>query len=164
EYRHLRHHSDLAEEVGIPKENIFILENGDVIEFTPDGDVVKSCINAGVIYVDGLGVGDIEDFVIRDRQRLAQDGIILVVLGVSKRSGEITSGPDLISKGFIFPEEDDNLLDDVKFRIIKKIKNKSKNIEYDWAVLKKEIKNVATHYIYQKVRRRPMIIPIIVEM
>lgn len=163
EYHHLKKHAELAEEAGIPKSNILVLENGDIL--ITDGVTVKKegRVNAGVIYVDGIGIGDIKDVVLRDRRHLAQDGILIVVMVINQLTGEIVQGPDIISRGVTYKEKE--LHAEGRMRIIKKIEKLTQEEEItDWNVIKNDIKNVLSSFIYEKTRRRPMILPIVLEV
>lgn len=163
EYHHLKKHSDIAEEAGIPKKNILVLENGDILE--TNGVSVKKTgrAHAGMIYVDGLGIGDIKDVVLRDRRHLAQDGILIVVVAINQLTGEIVQGPDIISRGVTYKEKE--LHAEGKRRVIKKIEKVTHEEEItDWNVIKNDIKNVLSSFIYEKTRRRPMILPIVLEV
>ncbi len=164
EYRHLKHHADLALQVGLPQENIFILENGDVFELSQSGAIKKKPIRAGIVYVDGLSVGDVGEVVLRDRQQLSQDGILIVVVGIDTKSGEILSGPDLISRGFVYTRQSKDLLAEAKEKVIARIEKSAKEKALEWPVLKSEIRDILTHFFYQKTKRHPMILPIVVEI
>jgi ribonuclease J len=163
EYRHLRSHAELAYEVGIPHRNVFILENGDTIEITASGVRRGPSIEAGTIYVDGLGIGDIKDVVLRDRQHLSQDGIVIVVIAVNELDGDIVQGPDIISRGVTYNDEElhAEAHERVRNRVLKLTQQDETT---DIAVLKNEIKNVLSNFIYEKTRRRPMIIPVVIEV
>lgn len=164
EYRHQKHHADLAREVGISKKNIFIVENGEIIEFTDGKAKINGRVEAGVTYVDGLGVGDIKDIVLRDRQHLSSDGIFIVVLTINERTGQLTAEPDVISRGVIYARESQELIDEIKGHVKACLKKTAKERITDWGVLKYEVRNSLGKFIYGKLKRRPMIIPIIVEV
>lgn len=165
EFRHLKHHADIAEETGIPRENIFLLDNGDVLEITDSTVRRAKKVQAGVIYVDGLGVGDIGDVVLRDRQQLAQDGILIVVLTISKHSKKLVSEPDLISRGFVYFKHAKQLIEDGKRLVVQKVEQSAREEEYfDWTAIKSEVRDILSRFFYQKTRRRPMILPIILEV
>ncbi|MDI6717356.1 MAG: ribonuclease J [Actinomycetota bacterium] len=165
EYRHLKHHADLAQELGIPKENIFIISNGDVIEFDGNGTVrTGERVTAGAVLVDGLGVGDIGDIVLRDRQQLANDGILVVVVTIDKQTGQLIAGPDMVSRGFVYVKESGELLDEAKERVVATLEKTASESITDWAVLKADVRRALSSFIYDKIKRRPMIMPIIVEI
>ncbi|MFD0680091.1 MULTISPECIES: ribonuclease J [unclassified Paenibacillus] len=164
EYRMLRQHGQLAESVGITKENIFIVDNGDTVEVL-DGVARKgSKVTAGNILIDGLGVGDVGNIVLRDRKLLSQDGILVVVVTLSKQDGAILSGPDIISRGFVYVRESEGLLDEAN-RIVTNTLNRlmSENVN-EWASLKTHVKDALGRFLYEQTRRRPMILPIIMEV
>ena len=165
EYRHLRLHAVIAEEMGIPKEHIFVASNGDVVEFDEKGKAcMKEKVPAGAILVDGLGVGDIGEVVLRDRQQLSSDGILIVVVTIDKQTGKLIAGPDLVTRGFVYVRESGELLDEARERVIKALDKTSKENITDWAVLKNDVRKVLSAFIYDNIKRRPMIMPIIVEV
>lgn len=164
EYRHLEHHARIAEELGIPRENIFVLENGDVVEFDKKGARAKGRVTAGVVFVDGLGVGDIGDVVLRDRHQLSQDGIFIVVVTVDQHTGEIVAGPDIISRGFVYMKEAGELIDEARERVRVSFEESAKVEVTDWTVLRNHVRDVMSKFLYEKTRRRPMIMPIIMEV
>lgn len=164
EYRMLRIHADLAEEVGIEPENVFVLDNGDTVEFQ-NGQAAKGAkVPAGRVLIDGLGVGDVGNIVLRDRKLLSQDGILVVVVTLSKEDGTILSGPDIISRGFVYVRESEGLLDEAN-RIVTSTLNKLMNDKVnEWASLKTNVKDSLGRFLYEQTRRRPMILPIIMEV
>ncbi|MCS7461836.1 ribonuclease J [Paenibacillus doosanensis] len=164
EYRMLRQHGLLAESVGIPKEDIFIVDNGETVE-VQDGVARKgSKVPSGNILIDGLGVGDVGNIVLRDRKLLSQDGILVVVVTLSKQDGAILSGPDIISRGFVYVRESEGLLDEAN-RIVTSTLNRLMNENVnEWASLKTHVKDALGRFLYEQTRRRPMILPIIMEV
>ncbi len=165
EYRHLKHHASLALELGIPRDHIFIASNGDVIELDGNGSSkMKERVTAGAVLVDGLGVGDIGDVVLRDRQQLASDGILIVVVTINKQTGAIVAGPDLVTRGFVYVKEAGELLDEARDRVVATLERTAADAITDWAVLKSDVRRALSSYIYDKIKRRPMIMPIIVEV
>ncbi|GIP14610.1 ribonuclease J [Paenibacillus montaniterrae] len=164
EYRMLRIHADLAEEVGIDPENVFVLDNGDTVEFQ-NGQAARGVkVQAGRVLIDGLGVGDVGNIVLRDRKLLSQDGILVVVVTLSKEDGTILSGPDIISRGFVYVRESEGLLDEAN-RIVTSTLNKLMNDKVnEWASLKTNVKDSLGRFLYEQTRRRPMILPIIMEV
>lgn len=164
EYRHLEHHARIAEELGIPRENIFVLENGDVVEFDKKGARAKGRVTAGAVFVDGLGVGDIGDIVLRDRHQLSRDGIFIVVVTVDSHTGEIVAGPDIISRGFVYMKEAGELIDEARERVRVSFEESAKVEVTDWTVLRNHVRDVMSKFLYEKTRRRPMIMPIIMEV
>lgn len=164
EYRHLKYHAHLAEKVGIPAKNIFVAENGSVIEFSDGGARMIEKVQAGVTFVDGLGVGDIGNVVIRDRQVLAQDGVCIVVVAVNAQTGQILSGPDIISRGFVYVREAGELMDEAKEQVAKALEHDAQEKVSDWSILRGDVRNSLTRFFWEKTKRRPMIMPIIVEL
>lgn len=164
EHRHLVLHSQLAEDVGIPAKNTFILNNGRFLEIDSDGARMGGTVPAGKILVDGLGVGDVGNIVLRDRKHLAQDGLIIVVATLSQETGKLVAGPDIISRGFVYVREAEGLIDHVKDVAKDSIERCSKAHVNDWASMKNQLKNSISKYIYEKTNRSPMILPIIMEV
>jgi ribonuclease J len=165
EYRHLKHHADLAMELDIPSDKIFISSNGDVIEFDSNGGAkMTERVTAGAILVDGLGVGDIGDIVLRDRQQLSSDGILRVVVTIDKQNGRLITAPDLVTRGFVYVKESGELLDEARIRVTETLEKTASEQVTDWAVLKADVRRALSSFIYEKIKRRPMIMPIIVEI
>ncbi|MFX3634289.1 MAG: ribonuclease J [Candidatus Pristimantibacillus sp.] len=164
EYRMLRQHAKLGEAIGIDLNHIFLLDNGETVEFQ-DGSARKGPkVQAGNVLIDGLGVGDVGNIVLRDRKLLSQDGILVVVVTLSKQDGVIVSGPDIISRGFVYVRESEGLLDEAN-RIVTATLNQLMNDRVnEWASLKTNVKDSLGRFLYEKTRRRPMILPIIMEI
>ncbi len=162
EYRHLVYHSKLAEKMNIPAENIFIMENGAVLEIDAEGARKNGKVDSGRVFIDGKG--DIEDIVLRDRWRLAHDGIVLVILSLDKPSGRITSGPDIISRGFIFEEASTEVISEAKRVVAETISGLDADLLQDTVLMKARIRNTLKKHIYKTMNRRPMIVPIIFEI
>ena len=164
EYRQLIAHSETAKKVGIPNENIFITENGQVLELNEDEAKFTGHVQSGKVLVDGLGIGDVGNIVLKDRQKLSQDGLIVIVLTLDPRSGKIVAGPDVISRGFVYVRESENLMEEIKRLLREELwKCEEKHIT-DWATLKLVIREQLGDYIYKKTKRQPMLIPIIMEI
>ncbi len=164
EYRMLRPHGLLGEQVGIPKENIFLIDNGDTVEIQGGTARKGGKIPAGNVLIDGLGVGDVGNIVLRDRKLLSQDGILVVVVTLSKQDGTIMSGPDIISRGFVYVRESEGLLEEAN-RIVTNTLHKLMNDNVnEWASLKTNVKDALGRFLYEQTRRRPMILPIIMEV
>ena len=164
EYRFLKTHAELAEGMGMNKDNIFILSSGDVLELKDDFAKVVGKVPARGILVDGLGVGDVGNIVLRDRQHLSENGLIIVVLTLEKYSNQILSGPDLVSRGFVYVRESENLMDEARIVVNDALdKCFSRNIT-DWGKIKNEVKDSLSDYIWKKTKRNPMILPIIMEI
>ena len=164
EYKHLRAQAKIAGELGIPKENIFILSSGDVIEIDENSAKVTDKVATGAILVDGLGVGDVGNVVLRDRQHLAEDGIMIVVLSLEKTSGEIVSGPDIVSRGFVYVKESDELIEEARCIVDEALQSCLDKGITDWGKLKTTTKDVLGEFVWRKTKRRPMILPIIMEV
>ncbi len=164
EYRQLRAHSETAQSMGINKENIFMLSNGNVLEISQNGAEVTGTVPNGRILVDGLGVGDVGNIVLRDRQHLSQDGLIIIVLTMNSATGEVVAGPDVISRGFVYVRESENLMDEVKNVVRSEIKKCEEQGIRDWSTIKSTTKENLRDYIFAKTKRNPMIIPIIMEI
>ncbi|MFZ5351121.1 MAG: ribonuclease J [Bacillota bacterium] len=164
EYRHLKQHAQLAEKMGVARENIFIADNGTVMEFTKDTGRIAGTVMAGKVLVDGLGVGDVGNIVLRDRKHLSQDGLIVVVVTISKEAGVVVAGPDIISRGFVYVRESEDLMEEAR-NIIKDtlIKCEEKQLT-EWGTIKSQVKESLREFIYQKTKRNPMILPIIMEI
>ncbi|NOZ25236.1 MAG: ribonuclease J [Nitrospirae bacterium] len=162
EYRHLVYHSKLAEKLNIPKENIFIMQDGDILEINGEGARKNGKVHSGRIFIDGKG--DIEDVVLRDRWRLAHDGIVLVILSMEKPSGRITSGPDIVSRGFIFEEASPEVIAEAKKVVADTITGLDAELLQDLTLMKARIRNTLKKHIYKTMNRRPMIVPIIFEI
>jgi len=164
EYRMLYQHRLLAEAVGVKKENIFILHNGDVVDIQDQTASQTRKVSAGNTFVDGWGIGDVGNIVLRDRKHLSEDGILVVVITLSKAEGHILSGPDIISRGFVYVRQSEALLDQAN-RIVTETINKlqAENI-YQWSSLKISVKDALGRYLYENTGRRPMILPIIMEI
>ena len=164
EYKHLKKHAALARELGMPKENVIIGEIGNVIE--TDGNKMKivSQVPAGKVLVDGLGVGDVGSIVLRDRKHLAQDGLIIVVVGIEKASNTIVSGPDIISRGFVYVRESEELIDNARHLLASTLATCSIQDFREWNSIKTRLRDALSDYIYEKTKRSPMILPIIMEI
>lgn len=164
EYRHLKLHAELAEGLGTPAENIFIMENGRILEFTEDGAKFTGTVPSGHILVDGLGIGDVGNIVLRDRKHLSEDGLIVVVVTMSKQDGKVIAGPDIISRGFVYVRESEDLMEEAK-NIVKDVlvACEKKNIT-DWASIKSNVRDSLRSFLYERIKRNPMILPIIMEV
>jgi ribonuclease J len=164
EYRHLRQHANLAHNLGMPMENIFVMDIGKVLELNSDSAKINGNVTAGRVLVDGLGVGDVGNIVLRDRKHLSQDGLIVVVITFESESGSVVAGPDIISRGFVYVRESEDLMEQVKEvtkAALLKCEEKKKS---DWNSKKNIIKDTLRDYLYEKTKRRPMILPIIMEI
>ena len=164
EYKHRKAQAKIAAELGIPKENIYMLQSGDVLEMDSEKAVVTGKVPVGAILVDGLGVGDVGNVVLRDRQHLAEDGILIVVLALDSYSDQLVSGPDIVSRGFVYVRESDELLDEARLLVNDAIQGCLDKGQSDWGKLKSTIKDVLSEFVWKKTKRRPMILPIIMEV
>ena len=164
EYRHLKQHGELANSIGVPKSNILIPEIGDVIEVTRNSIKKSGTVISGQIFVDGLGVGDVGNIVIRDRKHLSQDGIFTVVVTLSKENKAIIAGPDIISRGFVYVRESEKLMDEAR-DIVRDVFAKCEEQKItDWSTLKSTVRDELRSFLYEKTKRKPMILPIIMEI
>ena len=165
EYRHLKAQAGLALDLGIPKENVFILQSGDVLELNEEEPAkVTGKVRTGAILVDGLGVGDVGNIVLRDRQHLAEDGIMIVVLTLEKRSSRLLAGPDIVSRGFVYVRESEDLMDEAREVVLDAVSSCLKKKVTDWGKLKNVIRDSLSDYLWKKMKRNPMILPIIMEI
>ena len=164
EYRQLRAHSETAQSMGIDKDNIIMMSNGRILEINKEGAELTGSVQSGRILVDGLGVGDVGSVVLRDRQHLSQDGLIVIVLTMDSSTGEVVAGPDVISRGFVYVKESENLMDDVKSVVRHEIKKCEERGIRDWTTIKSAARENLRDYIFMKTKRNPMIIPIIMEI
>lgn len=164
EYRHLVKHAKLAEDLGMSKENIFISENGQILEFTRDKGVVAGKVTSGRVLVDGLGVGDVGNIVLRDRRQLSQDGILIIVVTMNKATGQVVAGPDIVSRGFVYVRESEALMDEARDRVRQALEKCEDEKITEWATIKSNVRDALGRYLFEKTRRRPMILPIIMEV
>ena len=164
EYRHLKAQAQVAESLGIPKENIFLLSSGDVLELDEEKAQIVDRVQTGAILVDGLGVGDVGNIVLRDRQHLAEDGILIVVLTLEKYSNQVLAGPDIVSRGFVYVRESEGLMDEAKHVVEEAIEDCMDRRVTDWGRLKTAIRDSLSEFLWKRTKRSPMILPIIMEV
>lgn len=164
EYKHLTAQAKIAQSLGMAKEDIFILSSGDVLELTEDYAEVVDKVPVGGILVDGLGVGDVGNVVLRDRQHLAEDGILIVVMAMDQYSGQLVAGPDIVSRGFVYVRESDELMEEARIKVDAAVMNCLERGIYDWGKIKNITKDALSEYVWKKTKRRPMIVPIIMEV
>ncbi len=164
EYRHLKYHAELAQELGIPKENTIVLSSGDMLEITEEKAILVGKVQAQGIMVDGLGVGDVGNIVLRDRQHLSENGLIIIVLTLEKYTNQLLAGPDIVSRGFVYVRESEYLIDEAKSIVYAALERCLDNNISDWAKIKTEIKDSLSDYLWKKMKRNPMILPIIMEV
>lgn len=164
EYKHRKAQAKIAAELGIPKDHIFMLQSGDTLEMDAESAEVTGKVPVGAILVDGLGVGDVGNVVLRDRQHLAEDGILIVVLALESGSDQLVSGPDIVSRGFVYVRESDELLDEARLLVNDAVQKCLDRGQTDWGKLKSTIKEILGDFVWKKTKRRPMILPIIMEV
>lgn len=164
EYRHLIKHAKLAESLGMDKKNILIAENGAVVEVTKDTIGINGKVNSGIVLIDGLGVGDVGNIVLRDRRQLSEDGIMIVIVGIDRGSNRIAAGPDIVSRGFVYVREAENLMEDAKNRVQAALDKCEDNHIKEWSAIKGAIRDSLGRFLYERTKRRPMILPIIIEV
>lgn len=164
EYRHLVFHAQLAKKVGIKPENIFIMENGNVLEFTPERGKLVNKVSSGNILIDGYGVGDVGNIVLRDRRQLARDGIVIVVVTIEKELGNVLAGPDIVSRGFVYVRESEELMVEAKEKVRAVLEKCEEAKITEWSMIKSQVRDVLRKYLYEKTKRKPMILPIIMEV
>ncbi len=164
EFRHLIHHAGLAESLGMDKENIFIVENGTVMEFSSSSGRVATTVQAGGVYVDGLGVGDVGNIVLRDRKVLSRDGIFIVVMIINIKEKRLVSGPDIVSRGFVYVKESEELLEEAKENVSLVLDSLMQKKISDWPTIKNTIKDSVGKLLWERTGRKPMILPIIMEV
>ncbi|MGE5455195.1 MAG: ribonuclease J, partial [Methylocystaceae bacterium] len=150
--------------MGIAPQNIFVIENGQVFEITKKKAGVVSRVTAGRVLVDGLGVGDVGNIVLRDRKQLSQDGIIIVVVTLKKEDGSVVAGPDLVTRGFVYVRESEQLIEDAKAKVKEALESCTNKRITEWAAIKSQVRDALSKYLYEQTRRRPMILPIIMEI
>lgn len=164
EYRHLTAHAETAKLVGIDQKDIFIMTNGRILELNENEAKLTGTVQSGIIMIDGLGIGDVGNIVLRDRQHLSQDGLIIIVITMNSSTGEIIAGPDVISRGFVYVRESENLMEDIKSLLREELaKCEEKHIK-EWSTIKSKLRDELRDYIYKKTKRDPMILPIIMEV
>lgn len=164
EYRHLKQHAELSQKLGMKPENIIIADNGDVIEVTRESIKKNGSVVSGQVFVDGLGVGDVGNIVLRDRKHLSQDGILTVVVTIEKESGSVIAGPDIISRGFVYVRESEDLMEQARDIVKGVLKECEEKHITEWATMKSNVKEALRLFLYEKTKRKPMILPIIMEI
>ena len=164
EYRHLTAQKLVAEELGYSKDNIFILKSGNVLELKEDSAKIVGEVQAQGIMVDGLGVGDVGNIVLRDRQHLSENGLLVVVLTMERGSGQVLAGPDIVSRGFVYVRESEGLMEEARNAVSESLEKCLSNRHSDWNKIKLTIRDTMNDFIWKKTKRRPMIIPIIMDV
>ncbi|MBU0495397.1 MAG: ribonuclease J [Chloroflexi bacterium] len=163
EYRHLALHAKLAEEVGVDLDNIFLMMSGDVLELTPEGGRVAGQVSAGYVFVDGLSVGNVGHVVLRDRKTLARDGFLIAVVGVDSQTGRVVSGPDIVSRGFVYMAESEDLIEEAKGAVVRALEE-TMGHRAEWSLLNAKVKETLSELLYNRTKRRPMILPVVMEV
>lgn len=163
EYRHLTAQKHVVEDLGIPKENIFILASGNVLEMDEYSAEVTGSVHTGAILVDGLGVGDVGNIVLRDRQHLAEDGIMIVVMTLERHSNVVLAGPDIVSRGFVYVRESEDLMEHAKEVVESALDSCLERNITDWGKIKNVVKDALSEFLWKRTKRSPMILPIIME-
>jgi ribonuclease J len=165
EYHHLIHHGELAQDVGIPQNKILIAENGNVIEFTPNyGKVTGEKVPCGYVMVDGLGVGDVGNIVLRDRQTMAKDGIFVVILTIDRKTGKLVCNPDIISRGFVYMRESEELINKTRQKARRCLEARNSSYPSNWTFIKSKIRDDIGAFLYNQTKRRPMVLPVVIEV
>lgn len=164
EHRHVAGFAELAREMGIPNENVFRMEVGDVLEIDSTGAALADKVTAGDVLVDGIGVGDVGEVVLRDRRHLACDGIVIAVIGIDRATGNVVAGPDIISRGFVYAEESEDLMTEAKQVVLNTVEGLTVDAAAEWSTAKSDVRSVLAKLFYAKTHRRPMVIPVIMEV
>ena len=164
EYRHLYHHANLAKSLGMSEDNVIMVEIGDVIELDGDSIDVTGVVPSGSVLIDGLGIGDVGAVVLRDRKHLAEDDLLIVVMGLDHDLGAVVSGPDIISRGFVYVRESDEMVEGARAAAMRAIDAFGPIDSTDWNRLKNDVRESVQRYIYDAIKRNPMILPIIVDI
>ena len=164
EYRHLKAQAQLVNSLGIEKDHIFILKSGDVLEMSEEKASIVGHVQTGAILVDGLGVGDVGNIVLRDRQHLAEDGILIVVLTLGKYSNQVLAGPDIVSRGFVYVRESEDLMDEARSVVNNALMNCLDRKMTDWGKIKNSARDSLSEFLWKRTKRSPMILPIIMEV
>lgn len=164
EYRHLKANAEIAQTLGIPKENVFIMRSGDVLAIDDKKAEIVDKVHTGGILVDGLGVGDVGNIVLRDRQHLAEDGILIVVLTLEKGTNQLLAGPDIVSRGFVYVRESEGLMEEARQVLRDSVEHCLMNRNADWSRIKMVIRDTMNDFIWKRTKRKPMILPIIMDV
>lgn len=164
EYRFLKQHGQLAVDTGVPKENIFIMENGRILEIDKNSAKLSTQVTSGIVLVDGLGVGDVGNIVLRDRQLLSENGMIIVVISLDRKTAKVVSGPDIVTRGFVYVRENEPLIDEIKEVAKKELSKCEEQGIREWSTIKTRVRESLIKYIYSKTKRQPMILPILMDV
>lgn len=164
EYRFLKQHGEIAVSLGTPKENIFIMENGRTLEIGKESARIGLQVPSGIILVDGLGVGDVGNIVLRDRQLLSENGMIIIVVALDRKTTKVVSGPDIVTRGFVYVRESESLMEEIKDIARKELEKCENENIHEWSTIKSNLRDALIHYIYGKTKRQPMILPILMDV
>ncbi len=164
EYRFLKQHGEIAVSLGTPKENVFIMENGRTLEIGKDDAKITTQVPSGMVLVDGLGVGDVGNIVLRDRQLLSENGMIIIVVSLDRKTSKVVSGPDIVTRGFVYVRESEDLMEEIKEIAKKELENCDRENIREWSNIKAALREALIHYIYSKTKRQPMILPILMDV
>jgi len=163
EYRHLTLHAKLAESIGIPRENIFVLEDGDVVEFSPWAGKVTGKVSSGNVYVDGLSVGGVGSVILRDRRMLSRDGIVMVIIAINRQTGKLIGRPDIVSRGFVDIRESRDMIEESR-NLVARALDHGRDRPADWGFISTKVREVLKQFYYEQTKRRPMILPFMVKV
>ena len=163
EYRHLSFHARLAESIGIPKEDTFVLEDGDILELSSETAKITDKVSAGNVYVDGLSVGDIGSVVLRNRRMLSRDGIVVIIIAVDKQTGKLVGRPDIVSRGFVDTRESKEMIEKSRDAVAR-ILDRGGDRPADWGFISTKVRDTLNRFYYEQTRRRPMILPFMVKV
>ncbi len=163
EYRHLSIHAKLAQSIGIPEENTFVMEDGDILELSPQAGKITGKVSAGNVYVDGLSVGDIGSLVLRNRRMLSRDGIVVVIIAVNKQTGKLVGRPDIVSRGFVDTRESKDMIDESR-DVVARALDRSGDRPAEWGFVTTKVRDILNKFYYDQTKRRPMILPVMVKV
>jgi len=164
EFRHLISHANLAKKVGVQEDNIFVMNDGDVLEVSEDEAGVRGTVESGRVFIDGKGFGDVDDEVLRDRMRLAHDGIVVVIVGIEKKTGHVVSGPDIISRGFVFEDVSQELMDEARDAVVSALRDMPAEAKSELAEVQTKVRSSLKKFIKKRMERWPMIVPVVMEI
>ncbi len=163
EYRHLSLHAELAQSVGIPRDNIFVLEDGDILELNPHAGKITGKVTSGNVYVDGLSVGDIGSVVLRDRRMLSRDGIVMVIIAINRQTGKLVGRPDIISRGFVDSMESRDMIEESRDLVARALDH-GRDRPAEWGFISTKVRDILYKFYYEQTKRRPMILPFVVKV
>ena len=164
EYRHLVKHARLAQMVGVPQERCMVVENGDVIAFRDGEGAVAEQVETGRVFIDGRGIGDVGEVVLKDRKHLSEDGMVVVIIALNQHTGEVIYGPDIVSRGFVFEDESQEFLDEARKIVLDTLAGMTIEARGDWGEVKLEVRRILRRFFNKTIERRPVILPLILEM